>query len=150
MSFLSFSSLLVKAFHFPLHILISETIESISMLLSIKAICLAVYFFSMVKDDGRAVRGNAERQKTIAGQKPGQTELQKLVQAATEVDAMSVKLQAAQIEVDKKSEEVGIMLEEITSSTAKAEERLACLRCCRRRRVVRCRRDRRLFDVFAG
>ena len=44
-----------------------------------------------------------------------------LVQAATEVDAMSIKLQAAQIEVDKKSAEVKIMLEEIAVSTTKAE-----------------------------
>jgi dynein heavy chain len=49
--------------------------------------------------------------------------LSKLVQAATEVDAMSIKLQAAQIEVDKKSEEVRVMLEEIAESTEKAEKR---------------------------
>jgi len=49
--------------------------------------------------------------------------LSKLVQAATEVDAMSVKLQAAQIEVSAKSEEVKTMLEEISASTSKAEER---------------------------
>ena len=49
--------------------------------------------------------------------------LSKLVQAATEVDAMSIKLQAAQIEVDKKSAEVKIMLEEIAVSTEKAETR---------------------------
>jgi dynein heavy chain len=51
--------------------------------------------------------------------------LSKLVQAATEVDAMSIKLKAAQIEVDKKSGEVKIMLEEIKESTEKAQDRQA-------------------------
>ena len=49
--------------------------------------------------------------------------LSKLVQAATEVDAMSKKLEVAQVEVDKKSAEVKVMLVEIQDATAKAEAR---------------------------
>ena len=49
--------------------------------------------------------------------------LSKLVQAATEVDAMSIKLKVAQEEVGVKSAEVKKMLEEITVSATKAEER---------------------------
>ena len=49
--------------------------------------------------------------------------LSKLVQAAVEVDAMQIKLQAAQIEVDKKSAEVKVMLVDITAATEQAEKR---------------------------
>lgn len=49
--------------------------------------------------------------------------LSKLVQAATDVDAMSIKLQAAQVEVAKKSSEVKTMLEEISVSATMAEDR---------------------------
>jgi len=49
--------------------------------------------------------------------------LSKLVQAATEVDAMSEKLKIAQVEVDKKSGEVKVMLEEIAVSSKEAGEK---------------------------
>ena len=51
--------------------------------------------------------------------------LQKLIQAAKEVDVMSEKLKVAKAEVDVKSKEVKEMLEVISENTSKAEEKKA-------------------------
>ena len=71
---------------------------------------------SVLKDERRKIDGLIQR---LDGG------LSKLVQAATEVDAMQIKLVAAQAEVEVKSKQVREMLVEISANTKVAEEQQA-------------------------
>jgi dynein heavy chain len=71
---------------------------------------------SVLKDERRKIDGQIQR---LDGG------LSKLVQAATEVDAMQVKLVAAQAEVEVKSRQVKEMLVEISANTKVAEQQQA-------------------------